>query len=443
MNEPFPNKIVAQSLTLGRELSDFADQHRDQPLADLERGVLDLVRKALPHLLGQVLKQSLSALDSSGVRISRRCPVCSERTRLKSWRERKVLTLCGKISFSRPWYICKKCKQGFSPVDQSLELKERSRLSPEIRALLVDLGAKTSFTEAKELLEKLTGLQVAKETIREHTERAGACLEEAKAAAAAKVERTREPAEPVDKAPGQIVIQTDGVMVRYLDGWHEVKLGLVAGQVDGKLESPSYLARRGAPWEFGPRLFAEAARRGALEIASLEGPITGQRQMVLPKVAILGDGAPWIWNLASEYFGDRTEIVDYYHASEHIWSLAEAFYGQRADRAKTWANRQCGRLLTKGPQGLLRALGAIKRRSAEANDVLRREKGYFLTNQARMAYPTFKEQGLPIGSGAVESAARHLVQQRMKRAGARWSKLGAQNVLNIRSQILSRLPIAC
>ena len=78
----------------------------------------------------------------------------------------------------------------------------------------------------------------------------------------------------------------------------------------------------------------------------------------------------------------------------------------------------------------------------EAAEILRRERGYVRTNAARMAYPSFRERGVPIGSGAIESGARHLVQQRMKRPGVRWSKAGAQGVLTIRCQLLSDRPIA-
>jgi hypothetical protein len=279
--------------------------------------------------------------------------------------------------------------------------------------------------------------------VREHTERVGAELEAAQEEAAAEVHRTGESAEPIDLAPGMLVVETDGVMVRYQNGFHEVKLGLVGGQVAGKLESPSYLALRASPDEFGKRLLAEAARRGALEIVGWEGSVTGRGLAKLRKVVVLGDGAVWIWNLAAERFGERIEIVDYYHATEHVWALANAFYGKDSPRAKAWARRQCGRLLTNGADGLLRALGAIKRCHSEARETLRREKGYFRTNQARMDYPTFREQGLPIGSGAIESEAKRLVQQRMKLPGARWSDPGAQAVLNVRSRLLSGLPLAC
>jgi len=312
-----------------------------------------------------------------------------------------------------------------------------------LRTWLVELGAKTSFADAAGLLERLTGLSVAPETVRLHTEGTGIELEEAHQAATAEVQRTGESAEAVDPAPGMLVVETDGVMVRYLNGWHEVKLGLVGGQVGGKLVSPSYLALRANPDEFGPRLLAEAARRGALEVVGWKGAVTGRGLAVLRKVVILGDGAVWIWHLAAEHFGERIEIIDYYHATEHVWTLANAFYGEGSERARAWARRQCRRLLTKGAAGLLRALGAIRRCRPEAKEALRKERGYFRANAARMAYPTFRKQGLPIGSGAIESEAKRLVQQRMKLPGARWSEQGAQAVLNVRSQLLSRLPLAC
>jgi hypothetical protein len=424
-------------------LTVFAREHRDSSLAELECGVLEIVRQAQPDLLGEVIELSASGLDTSLARLPEPCPGCGERTRVESWRKREVLTVCGSIRFERPWHVCRACGKGFSPVDRTLDLISRARLSPEVRAYLVELGAKTSFADGAGLLAKLTGLSVSPETIRSHTERVGSELEEAKASAAAAVERTGESAETVDPAPGLLVVEADGVMVRYQNGFHEVKLGLVGGQVEGKLLAPSYLALRASPDKFGPRLLAEAARRGALEIVGWEGAATGRGLAVLRKVVVLGDGAVWIWNLAAEHFGERVEIIDYYHATEHVWRLANAFYGEGSDKAKDWARKQCRRLLAQGAKAVLRALGAIRKCRAEAKETLRLERGYFQTNQARMAYPTFREQGFPIGSGAVESEGKRLVQQRMKLPGARWSEPGAQAVLNVRSQLLSRLPLAC
>jgi hypothetical protein len=348
--------------------------------------------------------------------------------------------MCGPITLKRPWYLCRSCGHGFSPADATLGLEPRSRISSGFHAWLLALGSRTAFRDAGELLECLTGLAVSPETVRQQTERTGARLVAAEGAVSEDVQRTGQAVGPVDRAPGTLVVETDGVMVRYLDGWHEVKLGLVAGLVEGDLQAPSYLALRMSAERFGPRLLAEATRRGALTEIGWAGSIFAGRP-IWSDVVVIGDGAPWIWKLAAEHFGRHTEIVDFYHASEHLWTLAHAL--QKEDSAaEAWAHARVRELYEKGSEPVLQALCEAQPTDKEAAVVLRRERSYIQTNAARMAYPRFRDQGLPNGSGAVESGAKHLVQQRMKRPGARWSEDGAQAVLAVRCHLLSARPIA-
>jgi hypothetical protein len=267
------------------------------------------------------------------------------------------------------------------------------------------------------------------------------------------VAQTQDAAEPVEPAPELLVVEADGVLVRFRDGWHEAKVGEVAGCRVGngrpptdpaarapQLVAPSYIATRAPAAEFGPQLLAEAARRGALEVVRWEQPpgtdprlaLVGPAEAILRLVVVLGDGARWIWDLAADHFGPaRTEIVDYFHATEHIWTLARALYGEATDHMAAWAEAWCVDLLEHGPEPLVTALRSTEPADAEAAEVLRIELGYFTTNAARMAYPDFRARGLPIGSGAVESAARHVVQIRMKRSGMRWSDHGGQALLSV------------
>lgn len=434
--------MIAKLEALGTALVNVGKEHRDAPLAALEKEVLEAVRAALPRLLEEVVKSSTTNLQPALARWQQACPNCGQRTQAQSWRPRTVRTICGTITFERPWFVCEHCQDNFSPVDATLELESRTRLSEGTREWIIGLGATTSFAEAAYWLEKLTGLEVSPETVRQQTERRGNEFEAAQQVASEQVKKTQEPAEPPDPAPGTLVIETDGVMVRYLDGWHEVKLGLVAGHLDAEMVAPSYVAARVSAEEFGPRLLAEAARRGALEVVGWEGPITQRGLAKLREVVVLGDGSVWIWNLAAEHFGERIEILDFYHASEHIWTVAKAIYGEGTVEAKTWAGERIDDLLKKGAEPVKKALAVAKAETPEAAEVLRVERGYFRTNAARMDYPTFRAMGLPIGSGAVESSAKYFVQQRMKRSGARWSTPGAQAVLNVRGRLLSGLPLA-
>jgi hypothetical protein len=427
---------------MAEALTTWAVHHRDASLAEQEQAVLAEVRTVLPDLLGALVRLTSSALDPGVGGVRHRCPRCGTRARVDQWRTRRVRTVCGLIPISRPWYRCRSCHRGFSPVDQSLDLAPRARLSATLTGWVVRLGAATTFREAALLLEELTGLTVAADTVRAQSAACGTALATAEDRAVAQVLHTQEPAAAVDPAPGTLLVEADGVMVRYRDGWHEVKVGLIGGVVDGMLRAPSYVARREEVEHFGPRLLTEAARRGALEVVDWTGPVGGRNLAVLRPVHVVADGAPWIWNLADDHFGERTEVVDFYHASEHLWEVARALHGADTPEASAWARARLHELYKHGVVPVRTALAAARAPTAAAAETLRRERGYFATNAARMDYPAIRRQRLPIGSGAVESSAKHVIQQRMKRAGQRWSDRGGRAMLALRACYASgRVPL--
>jgi len=311
----------------------------------------------------------------------------------------------------------------------------------------------TTFREAARLLGDLAGVEVGSETLRTQAERIGTELEGQQRAAMAEVEQTHEPpAGEHEPAPGLLVIETDGVMVRYRDrhlngtpaedDWHEVKVGLAGGWQHGHLGQPSYVAAREPAMAFTRRLGAEAARRGALDVVKWH-PWDGTPAELRP-VVVLGDGAKWIWEHVATLFGEeRTEIVHWYHASEHIWTAAKAVHGDDTPETKAWANTALDHLWQTGAEPVLKWFDATRLGSAAATAILQRHRGYFSTNAKRMQYPAFRERHLPIGSGAVESSAKHLVQQRMKHAGSRWSDLGARAILDLRCHLLSGRSLSC
>jgi hypothetical protein len=443
MPQALPEPIVAQLEQLGAALAEWARTHRDVSLAAHEQAVRERVQAALPGLLTAVVARSTSALDPALQRAGGRCGQCGQRARARRWKRRRVATTCGRLAFERPRYHCRPCGRSWAPADEQLGLAPRARVSAGLQGWLARLGAATDFAEASELLAQLTGLAVAKETVRRWAQRQGAVLETEQQAARHQVVATQEAAEPVAPAPGRLVVEADGVMVRYRDGWHEVKVGVVAGLVAGRLVGASYLAAREPAERFGPRWLAEAARRGALEIVGWQGARASPNLALLRPVVVLADGAPWIWELAAEYFGERTEIVDFYHASEHLWACARALHGADTPAAAAWAHEQVHRLYHDGIQPVRDTLRAAVGATSAARETLRRERAYFRKNAARMAYPTFVAQGLPIGSGAAEGAAKHLVQLRFKRPGARWSEAGAQALLVVRAHLLSGRPLPC
>lgn len=442
MDDALPSGIVARVQRLGVELVTLARHLRNAPLAEQEQAVLLTIRRALPDVLTAVIEASTQALDDGVVRVRHRCPRCGGRVRVHGWRARRVQTVCGTITVQRPWYACRPCGHGFSPVDRTLELAERTRMSAGLRAWVVRLGAATTFRDAVAVLDDLTGLRVAPETVRQSSEACGTILQRHQDAAITQVLNTHTAAEPVQAAPGTLIVEADGVMIRYRDGWHEVKIGVIGGTTpQGTMTAASYIAAREEAAHFGPRLLTEAARRGALDIVGWTGPLQGRGLALLRPVHVVADGAPWIWNLAADHFGTRTEVVDFYHASQHLWAVARALFGEDTAEATAWARARVGELYDQGSPPVRAALTAARAPTPTAAELVRVERGYFATNASRMDYPTIRDRRLPIGSGAVESSTKHLVQHRMKRPGQRWSDHGGRAMLALRATLASDRPL--
>ena len=219
---------------------------------------------------------------------------------------------------------------------------------------------------------------------------------------------------PPATAPATLVISMDGALERTDDGWKEVKLGAIYDLVTRRRQghqrqavpvpgTTPYTATLTGVQDFGRQVLAAAQRRGL-----------GWAQ----QVAVLGDGAKWIWKLADRRFAGATQIVDWYHAHEHLWQLAHLLYGAGTATAWTWRETLSGELWAARtiddlavlatateaawatprkdlPEGTPRRTRARQREVAKA-------LAYFTTNATRMRYRTFREAGLPTGSGVVE-----------------------------------------
>jgi hypothetical protein len=200
--------------------------------------------------------------------------------------------------------------------------------------------------------------------------------------------------------------------------WHEVKLATIFDPRD--IEPAFYVASTEDSEKFGQRLWSEFEARGMDGNWLLE---------------VLGDGAAWIWNLADMHFPGVPQLLDFYHAAEHLHQTAAALWSEGI--ADSWWHRRLDQLKDGEIGNFFAALKLTAKRhetkdSEEASP--KRLLGYFEDNRKRLGYAAALRRKLPIGSGVVESATRHIVQQRLKQSGMRWSILGAQAVLNLRAR---------
>ncbi len=258
------------------------------------------------------------------------------------------------------------------------------------------------------------------------------------------------------KSIERLYIEMDGIMERLRRGtvemevleekrkgdvYRELKVGTIfeAGQgrerselapevwVDTPKEnSMRYVARRTAKGDFDQLLYG-LARQSGLEQAK--------------QIVVLGDGAAWIWKLADAHFPGAVQIVDLYHAQEHLWQVARAVYGPQTEAATVWAKQACDLLVHGKIEELLAAIAAlppIAPEPGESRSVPEKAVDYFTTNAERMRYPTFRAQGMHVGSGIAEAACKTVVATRLKRSGMRWTPDGLDALLPLRTSVLNQ-----
>lgn len=323
------------------------------------------------------------------------------------------MTAVGKIALARDYRVCRDCNDAGFPADAVLGLDG----SVTRRALrrICHVGASDSFDRGERTLRELMGWSVDAETIRRlcHAE-AAICREN-------EAER-REIAEKFKKAVGDREVQIDAGKVNTDTGWRDVKVVSFAVRPSGppstsedyeQRDLPEPLVRRvGAAIEtaedFGRRCLAEAERLG----------LTGATNL-----AVLGDGAEWIWNIAAGRFPKADQNLDVYHATEYLTDLARAGFGGDGPAVKDWSKSAQRRLVADGWAGVCEFVNAsaetVKDRAAfEA--AYPKAANYLRGHQDRMNYAARLRQGRSIGSGMIEGTIKQMLGRRLKQTGARW-----------------------
>ena len=181
------------------------------------------------------------------------------------------------------------------------------------------------------------------------------------------------------------------------------------------LDSTTYTGAIETAEEFGKRLYVEAWRRGWRRAQ---------------KKVVMGDGAEWIWNLAEQHFPGAVQIVDLYHARQHLWDLARKLHPNHEVHQKRWIMAHQRRLLDQGKiEKLLLALRSIVSSNPEVAEKIRTEAHYFERNAERMRYPEFRRQHLFVGSGVIEAGCKTVIGSRLKHSGMFWTVREANAII--------------
>jgi hypothetical protein len=341
-----------------------------------------------------------------------------------------------------------------------------ARLAPGLAGVVVEFGARLPYGEAAYLLELAFGAvaRLAPNTIRAYTRAAGRERQRQEGMAVAQAIRARPPTRaqvrevltapvgaPPAGAPETLVISMDGALERTRQGWKEVKLGAIAALVArgtattaAVLGARTYTATLAPAQAFGAQLLATAQRRGL-----------GWAQQVV----VLGDGAKWIWKLTARRFGGAVEIVDWYHAQQHLWALAQLLYGEGTAAAWTWRETLASVLWVAETSDDVAVLAqatddawatprkdlpaGTPRRTQARHRAVTKAVAYFTTNAGRVRYGAFRSQGLPVGSGVVEGGCQNVLHVRLKRPGAHWDVDSAEHMARARAVLCSALTPPC
>jgi Uncharacterised protein family (UPF0236) len=400
-----------------------------------------MATRASMHRAGAaILTGLLSAPGGHALRVP--CG-CGSEAHYHDHRFRQLLTAVGLVEFERAYYVCPHCQEGHSPRDRELDVVH-THFSPAVRRMMAVVGSETSFDRGRAQLELLADLKVNAKAVERQSEAIGADIAAREQDA---IHRAKQLELPVVCAPSVPVlyIEMDGtgvpVMKAETEGragktegqlarTREVKLGCVFTQTTTDKEgrpvrddgSTTYVAAIETAEEFGPRIYTEAWRRGWSRAE---------------KKVIIADGAVWIWNLADQHFPGAIQIVDLFHARQHLWELSAKLFPIDDLSRKRWTAR-CLKLLDKGKiEPLVKILRDLNPANSDLTKIIGNEADYFQRNAERMRYPAFRKQGLFVGSGVVEAGCKTVIGARLKQSGMFWSVEGANAIIALRCCQLS------
>ena len=389
--------------------------------------------------LGGALLEGLLAADAGhcGPRVD--CGA-GHQAEFVSYRAKTITTVLGPVRFRRAWYHCRRCGHGLAPGDGQLGIAGAS-MSPGLRKMTARAAAAVPFAGAAALLRELAGVELTAKRAERSAEADGRAAAALIAGQASAILARRivplPPADPPDKLYLAIdgtgvpmtAAETEGRPGKHEDGrarTREVKMACLFTQTrvdeDGypvrDPGSASYLATFGNAAQLGDLAEAEARRRGSEHIRQL---------------TILGDGAAWIWNQASQHFPAATQIVDLYHAREHLHALGSLVAFMLGTSYKDWLAERLRQLDNGDIPAMIasfRELPLASRKARERDKALH----YFQTNAHRMHYAWYRSLGLFVGSGMVEAGCKSVIGQRLKQSGMHWTEAGATGILTLRCQ---------
>lgn len=346
-------------------------------------------------------------------------------------REKRFYTPLGEMVVERRVYMT---SDGLRvKVDEELGFPKDKWL-PMVLELACALGISSEFPNSHQLFQRWTHLELTEKTLANQVEHTGNQLQtqEFNSPKKPETEAEFESTSKSSEKPDLLYVGVDGVMtpLNQKQGYKEAKVGVVfwgkdRQKVNGKrgvIRQREYVATLKSRKEFRNRVF------------ELYNQVVAQKPR---KTVVIGDGAHWIWSMASEQFPGSIEILDFFHLSEYIWAVAKAAYPNKEQEQKDWVITQQKSLKKSQWRTVIKNCQSLTRKKKDLIKAITNLERYLTNNKSRIDYQSYLKAGLMIGSGVVESSNRRVVTQRLKQAGMHWSVFGAEGVMALRAAYLS------
>jgi hypothetical protein len=361
------------------------------------------------------------------------CPHCGDAARCVGWRGKGLTCLLGFVHLKRHYYHCKTCGKGHFPWDEMLRTGDQ-RLTPGAREVVCLTGIQQSFGKAADrTLHKLTGIRLSESTVERTTESAGTFLKEQRANGDLLGEGK----------PYEWNVDADGATCAYLslDLTGILMQGAGASKVDGRMVTVGMIYNPqprahdeealSKPCD-GVRYFAgfyDLEELG-LQMRRQAGPVGMQEAQ---QWIALTDGGAGLEHFLDVNFPRAEKILDFHHAAEHLSAFAKRF--RPGQGSGPLLDAWCHALKHAGGKHVIHLLERLPRKkmAGEVQEDYDRLLNYLRNNEHRMDYPRYLKHGWQIGSGAIESACKRVINQRLCMGGMRWGEEGSDAVAHLRA----------
>ncbi len=368
---------------------------------------------------------------------------CGAAARYKGQQARSIVTAHGVLTYKRACYHCTACQHMLAPLDHALGLDSGSTTT-QVRLWTALLAGQLPFAQAATTLQLLTRVALSAASVERLSVSIGTSLRQYQHQQAQQHQAGTLP-KPSQPHPKRLYIGLDGVFVPLREAWKkdksqgaltcrwgECKTGVVYEACqdkqgkDSRVRTRAYVATLGEVETFAPLLGTLAHQHG---------------HHLAKEVVVIGDGAAWIWQLAARQFRGAVQIVDFFHAAQHLAEVAQARFGKDTQAAQEWLAARQEDLKTDRLDKVLAEIRAWRPASGAKRQLRLRTFGYFRNNAERMRYQSFVEKGYHIGSGVVEATCKQVVAQRLDQAGMHWCQQSAEAIVALRAaQLCTRPP---